>query len=507
MEAFVLGLDGATFSLIDKWLEELPNFKHLVHTGVRGDLLSTIPPHTALAWPSIITGVHPGKHGIYQFWKTQTKGYQPEFFTSRDIRYKTFAQLLNEQGKKVGFVNIPMTHPPFELDGYIISWPLSNTLRYSYPASLVGELARYGGHYLHDLATMYTGQDNYHELALTFTANRLKSIKYLMKNYEVDFVFSVFTEIDRVSHYYWKYMDITHPAYTPDPVKENAIFHIYKETDHVLGELLEELEEDTIFCIVSDHGFTQGKQNFYIHRFLEENGLLKTLGNPHEEEVGENNLDNRAWYLFNLDMRKTVAYMPVPGCYGLNINLKGRQERGIVEPEDYERVCGELIQLLKQVQDPYLKRPLFKAVLPKNLVYKGPRYEEAPDIILIPGCYSTMVHHSLHSERCFGPADPNGLHDEQGILLLHGPCFHEGIRIKGASIVDVLPTLLYAMGLKIPQDIDGNILIRVFKPEFLASRPAVFEGFSELSRPDESEGYTMEEKREIEKRLKAMGYL
>lgn len=507
MKIFVLGLDGATFKLIDKWIDRLQNFKRLMQEGVRGDLASTVPPHTALAWPSILTGVNPGKHGIFQFWKIQTKNYDPDFYTSHDFQYKTIDRWLNEHGKKVGMVNIPMTHPVRKLNGFMISWPLVNTLRYCYPNSLVRELAEHGGHFLHDLATMYAGQDNYYELAVEFTKKRLISLNYLIDNYEWDFFFTVFTEIDRVSHYYWKYMDNSHPKYTRDLVKKDAILNIYLETDRVIGYLMDKLGDETVFCVISDHGFCPGKQHFYIHRWLHDQGYLAYLRDP----VSDNNfaedtkLITDDWYLYHIDWRKTIAYMPAPGCYGLNINLKGRQHMGVVAPNDYELVCEELISKLSGVMDPMTGRPLFQTVVPRDVVYKGSSVAAAPDLILIPSSYSTMVHHE-RGEHHFGPAEPNGLHDPVGIFLIRGPMIKQGARVSGATVTDVFPTLLYAMGVPIPEDIDGRVLKEVFVSEFVRNNSVRYRGFGKLDTSSTIQ-LSREEKTTIERRLKSMGYL
>lgn len=507
MKVFVLGLDGATFRLIDKWIERLPNFNRLIHEGVRGDLESTVPPHTALAWPSILTGVNPGKHGIFQFWKTQTTDYNTDFYTSCDFRYKSIDQWLNEHGKKVGLVNIPMTHPVRELDGFMISWPLVNTLRYSYPHSLVRELAAQGGHFLHDLATMYSGQEDYHEKAIEFTKKRHVSLNYLLDNYDWDFFFTVFTEIDRVSHYYWKYMDEEHPQYTEDCNKKDAILSIYLETDRVIGELMDKLGEQVVFCVVSDHGFGPGKLHFYVHRWLNDHGYLAYRDGvvSGSETFGENVQRNEYWYLHQIDWSRTTAYMPAPGCYGLNINLKGRQQKGIVDPEDYERLCEELINKLSEILDPMTDEPLFQSIVPRDLVYRGQSVTGAPDLILIPTHYSTMVHHGI-SEDYFGPAEPSGLHDPKGIFLIRGTMVKRGIRVIGATVADIFPTLLYAMDVPIPADIDGRVLMEAFEPEFIQQKSVRYHGFAQLASA-ESVLLSTEEKTTIEQRLKNMGYL
>lgn len=507
MKVFVLGLDGATFTLIDRWLEWLPNFRLLMEQGVRSNLDSTIPPHTALAWPSIMTGVHPGKHGIYQFWKTQTPNYQPDFYTSRDFRYCTMDQLFNRHGLKAGMINIPMSHPPSEINGFMVTWPLSNTLRYSYPPNLVKELASNGGHYLHDLATMYAGQVDYPDKAIEFTKNRCISVRYLMQKYEWDLLFTVFTEIDRVSHYYWKYMDDKHPEYVKNEELTDSIFKIYKATDEVLGELIDSLNEETIFCVISDHGFLAAHSQFYIHHFLEMHGYVSLARNiPIGMEAGEHRLTQDEWYLNQIDWSKTQAYMPAPGSYGLNINLEGRQIQGIVKPSDYDRVRQDLIELLQTIRTPENNQPLFKAVLPREVVYNGDAVEDAPDLLLIPSSYAYMVHHSVQAQQLFGASEQNGLHDRYGVFIIQGPMFKQGIRLSGASVVDVLPTLLYAVGLSIPEDLDGHVLLDAFTEEFCHVASPSYECSSAISQRNESV-YSDTEKQVIEERLRALGYL
>nr|MBA3348956.1 alkaline phosphatase family protein [Actinomycetota bacterium] len=51
-KVFCVGLDGATFDVIDPMVEEgrLPTLGKLLAQGVRGDLASTVPPLSAPAW-------------------------------------------------------------------------------------------------------------------------------------------------------------------------------------------------------------------------------------------------------------------------------------------------------------------------------------------------------------------------------------------------------------------------------------------------------------------------
>ena len=59
---FALGLDGATFDLIEPWVQagHLPALSRLMSSGSWGTLRSVIPPVTMPAWASFLTGLSPG---------------------------------------------------------------------------------------------------------------------------------------------------------------------------------------------------------------------------------------------------------------------------------------------------------------------------------------------------------------------------------------------------------------------------------------------------------------
>ena len=71
LKTMILGLDGATFDVMLPFIKEkkLPTLAYLLENGAWGELESTIPPVTAAAWPSFMTGENPGKHGILDFMK------------------------------------------------------------------------------------------------------------------------------------------------------------------------------------------------------------------------------------------------------------------------------------------------------------------------------------------------------------------------------------------------------------------------------------------------------
>jgi len=67
MKLVVVGLDGASFELLDPWIEEgsLPNLRKIKDSGVYGDMESCLPPVTSPNWKCYSTGKNPGKLGIF----------------------------------------------------------------------------------------------------------------------------------------------------------------------------------------------------------------------------------------------------------------------------------------------------------------------------------------------------------------------------------------------------------------------------------------------------------
>src|SRR5678810_1466001 len=63
----VLGIDGMDPVFVETHFVDLPNLNQLRQRGSFRRLATTIPPQSPVAWSSVITGMDPGGHGIYDF--------------------------------------------------------------------------------------------------------------------------------------------------------------------------------------------------------------------------------------------------------------------------------------------------------------------------------------------------------------------------------------------------------------------------------------------------------
>lgn len=71
----------------------------------------------------------------------------------------------------------------------------------------------------------------------------------------------------------------------------------------------------------------------------------------------------------------------------------------------------------------------------------------------------------LHS----GVVRHSGNHRMNGILLMKGPALRRGVKIEGAEIIDLAPTILHLLGLPIPSYMDGKVLKEALDERFLQS--------------------------------------
>jgi arylsulfatase A-like enzyme len=94
----------------------------------------------------------------------------------------------------------------------------------------------------------------------------------------------------------------------------------------------------------------------------------------------------------------------------------------------------------------------------------------------------------------------------EGIFIAYGENIGRRMKVEGAQLVDLAPTILYALGMAIPEDMDGRILLEIFEPSFLASqKPRSSEALSRERRA--AQGLTAEEEKEIKDKLRGLGYL
>ena len=125
----IIGLDGASWTVLEPYIETgiLPNLAKIRMNGCYGNLESTIPPLSAPAWSSFLTGKNPGKHGVFHFKDVDVHGEyssqvnQHKTVDARSIKSSTMWDFLGHHDRKVGIINVPMSYPPRPVNGFLIT--------------------------------------------------------------------------------------------------------------------------------------------------------------------------------------------------------------------------------------------------------------------------------------------------------------------------------------------------------------------------------------------------
>jgi predicted AlkP superfamily phosphohydrolase/phosphomutase len=531
----IIGLDGATFRVLDPLLEEgvLPHLRGIMERGVRGVLRSTIPTNSASAWVSFMTGKNPGKHGVFEFQVRTNPGGQRTISSSRSIHGETLWQILSRRGLRVVAMNIPMTYPPQPVNGALVSGiPVPGSSRsWAYPESLADELDRAVDGYIISIPwrDVFGRVKPFLEQLTTMTRKRARAARFLMERYEPDVMAVVFVGPDRLQHCLWQFLDENHARYREREAREHrgAIQNYFFELDQAVGELLADTDKETTVIVLSDHGFQAAEKQLSLNEWLAEEGLLRfpraglwslieplrQMENPLIWRLRNWWRDNASRRLLSLapkpgiDWPRTTAYAPWGFQQGVSVNLAGREAHGTVEPgAAYEELRNRLQTKLMALRDPESGRPVVREVRLREDCYSGPFLDLAADVVLTPeegfSVSPPPRRHMLF--RSTGWA--SGCHERDGVLLVAGKGIRQGRFAPGPALQDVVPTVLHLLGLPIPDDMDGRVLDELYSLEANAGAPE-YEATSESAGVEMPDIFTEEESRDLQKKLRGLGYL
>lgn len=532
-----IGLDGASLSLIRRWAGEgrLPGLARILAQGRAGTLHSTMPPFTATAWSTIVTGTNPGKHGVFDFRIATEPGGPKSYANTRLIRQPKLWGLLSSAGRSVGFLNFPIGFPPEPVNGYLVSGFLTprGTDNYTYPSSLGRELHETLGEYIIGVKLPKAGIGHAEGVAFLRamgrqTELRIQAYDYLEDRFQPDLHFVVFMAMDQVQHLYWKYLDEEAEG-RADSREGNELRGLMEKTfrriDDFIGARHSGLGENDTLLIVSDHGFGNLRRRFFLNRWLARHGWLKfhgmrvwgdrlrrQLGRPLPAEgsggaemIGGTLADRSSRYI---DWSRTVAYASHPSEQAIYLNVAGRDPHGVLPQSDYQRVREEIVTRLAMATDPATGAPLVRAVLPREEVLSGPHTPCAPDIYIdfgdLPVALSATITPHPALVRTIPGAD--GGHRPDGLILAAGPRVVDGADLD-AHVQDVAPTLLHLLDEPVPEHMDGRVLTELLSPADLARRPVRSIAGLAVETAGTDVAMSADEEHDLEESLRALGYL
>ncbi|MBI4286098.1 MAG: alkaline phosphatase family protein [Chloroflexi bacterium] len=501
-KVLVIGLDGATWDVILKYVEagHLPAFDRLLRGGTWGSLRSTIPASTPSGWMSMVTGVNPGKHNIYGFFSFDNPK-RVAVTNHKTLKARAIWDYLGAGGLNVGMVNIPLTYPPVPVNGFMVSGmgTPGEKSTFAYPTALGAELIAKG--YIVEaegdagLHLIGVSEEEYAQKVWQGLGKRAEASLDLMREHDWDFLMVVFTETDRMQHFYWENIGRT---------QGDTILETYRRIDGIIAEMLNHVDKTTTVFLTSDHGFCSVKERLYINTFLMRLGLLRNkrsllvellrkLGftrqrlSPLMQRLARKiNIDgllkaiprrliemvpSETFDLRQIDLTRTKVYYPFSSD-GLKVNLRKRDPKGIVQSgNEYDSLLTYVIDKLNELRHPETGEKVFSHVFRRDEIYHGPYVKNALDIVFelqdnwLLGNFSDQVISTHLAEDGYW----SGKHAPSGIFLAWGPDIKQGTKIDGADVTDVTPTILHLMGLPVSENMDGRVLQDIFEQD---SEPA-----------------------------------
>jgi len=453
----VIGLDCATPQLVfDAWLDELPNIKSVIESGIHGPLRSTIPPITVPAWTTMMTSRDPGQLGFYGFRNRSGWGYDDLYFANaKYVKAKTVWNHLSRNRLQSLILGVPQTYPPKPLKGVLVSSFLApdTSVQFTWPDEVKAELdAAAGGDYMIDVRDFRTDDKDWLlEQIDIMTEKRFKAFRHFIAKDEFDFAMMVEMGPDRIHHGFWRFMDKDHRLYEPGNKYENAIHDYYIKLDDEIGRTLDILDSETSVMIVSDHGAKSMVGAICINEWLIGHGFLTLKETPSEPVRMKNSM---------IDWEKTKVWGEGGYYSRIFFNVKGREPQGVIEPGDYDKFRDELVEMLEAMTDEEGNNIGTRALKPEE-VYREVN-NVPPDLIVYLGNLDWRSAGSVGTgtiylyENDTGPDDAN--HAEDGIFIWKSPGMEHRPQKGQFSIYDIAPTILDYFGITPPPDMIGSVI-------------------------------------------------
>ena len=519
----LIGLDGAEPTLVKRWMGEgrLPHLKVIADAGAFVPCDSTVPCATFPAWTTCVTGVNPGRHGIFDFTRMAKGEYGIRFINASARRAPAIWNVLSDAGKRCCVLGVPATYPPEPINGIMVSGfdsPVATGVDRSfvYPQSEFAEVSdwKFADFQESDIGPGW--HETAHAKLLEGIETKERIAVGMMQREPWDFFMLVFGESDTVSHHFWMYHDPESPRYRAG--MESSIREVYERLDAAVGRLVEAAGEDVVVGIVSDHGFGgSGTGVVHLNNWLEQEGyltyapgrdsFLKKVAMRFTPERWRGFLFRRFEGLASraesqsrfsrIDWDETTAWSEELNYFpSVRVNLKGRERNGQIEVQDYEEFVRELCVNLESWD-------VVHKAWPRDELYDGPHLGRAPDVVIELALEDGYSHSCLRARggAPFRRLEPyefpggkergmNGNHRPTGVFILS-----QSLQVGRTNLLDVAPTVFDLMGVDAPE-MDGTGML---SGSMTTGAP------TSVQTPPESP-YTPEQEAAIESRLRDLGY-
>jgi predicted AlkP superfamily phosphohydrolase/phosphomutase len=511
MELLVVGLDGLSYNMLDRFDIDPEYIGRVTEEGVSGDLMSVDTPTTLPAWTSFQTGTDPGTHGLTNMIQ-QSADYDVSPFETNETEAAVYDYLDDSV-----LINLPASigREPSADDTHLVSAMLAKDKADAVPPHL-RELDSYDDYILDHDKSLKKRPSVYFDHVCEITRRRRDFAREAFEEYDPRFGFVLFSTPDWAGHLLSNFSDDAERA------------KYYRQLLTVVDECTADLAglADNVL-LMSDHGFEKKNRNIHVNDWLADSRYLQVeeervtpqhLAVAAAKAVGKRSdwVYERIRRVYNyiigtsvgqslqeaaeseVDYPNSRAWELRYGC--LFINDDRFDHPNVDDPEALKRALKEELATITGPDG----EPAFREVLFAEEAYANPG-EWAPDVIArpAPGGYPTMLD-SPTDEPVSRTNNYN--HRYRGMVAAEGPAFRSDATVEGLSIVDILPTLIHVLGEPVSPTFDGRIGHDLLaKERAVETMPTADVPRPRLRTADETSQTERDEA--VEERLADLGYI
>jgi predicted AlkP superfamily phosphohydrolase/phosphomutase len=243
----VLGLDGADLDLVRAFgAARLPSLHALMARGAFAHLESVQPPATLPNWTTFLTGLDPGRHGVFDF--TTRRGHRVLFTAGTVREAPTIFARLDRLGLRCASLFFPATWPPERLEHgvFVSGWDAPVAFEadrsFVWPPALHDRIvARFGTLRFDDVDEFDADRPGWHAALPAALAARIERktalATWLLKRESWDLFAFYFGESDTASHHLFGLHDPRSPRH-PEGGDTRGLGRVYEALDAAVGAIL-----------------------------------------------------------------------------------------------------------------------------------------------------------------------------------------------------------------------------------------------------------------------------
>jgi len=281
-------------------------------------------------------------------------------------------------------------------------------------------------------------------------------IHYMIENKGVEVVFSQIHNDDAEKHNFYPSMCGGHHKPLNDEIYKEMMLKISLQNDYYIGRFLHLLDEGWTIFLVSDHGLVVSEmgQSPYYGGIWSDASFMREWGYTEVEYDANGNPTEK------VDLSKSRAISSRSNS--IYINVKGRWEHGIVEPEDKEALEDEIIAKLYSLRDEKGRAIISLALKNKDAILLGLTGPECGDIVVMQNEQNLYDHGDSLSTFY-------GMHHTSvaPIFVAAGKGIKKGYTSERViRQVDLVPTLAMLTGVRVPKQCEGAPIYQIIDQYF-----------------------------------------